>query len=98
MENMKVVKFERNKYQQLCQEMKEILSLEKEVAAKKEELRKEIADLAGGDRMEYGIRVQFKTAKGSVDYKKLVTDCGIGEAKVESYRKADRSYCEIRSY
>lgn len=56
-------------YRDLCTEMKAVLSLEKEVAAKKEELRKKILEQSQGERMEWGIKVSKVTPKGSVDYK-----------------------------
>lgn len=95
---VQIIKFERLEYQELCEEMKGLLSLEKEITAKKVRLRDKIAKMAGGNRMEYGIKITHRSAQGSVDYKSLVTYLGISEPLVESYRKPEREYIEIRSY
>jgi len=93
-----IIPFERENYENLCQEMKKILSIEKEVAAQKAGLRDKIMEMAGGTRMEYGIKVTYRTAQGSIDYKAIVKGLNLDEEKIESYRKAERSYVEIRSY
>lgn len=95
---VQIIKFERLEYQDLCEEMKDLLSLEKEIAAKKISLRDKIAKMAGGNRMEYGIKVSCRSAQGTIDYKGLVTYLGISDTLVESYRKPERTYVEIRSY
>jgi len=93
-----IIPFERENYENLCQEMKKILSIEKEVAAQKADLRDKIMAMSGGTRMEYGIKVTYRTAQGSVDYKAIVAGLNLDEEKIESYRKTERSYVEIRSY
>ena len=90
--------FERNGYEELCIEMRELLMKEKEIAVRKDCLRKEIIDMSGGDRMEYGIKVQNRSAKGGIDYPKYIKTCDIDESILEFYRKPERNYCEVRSY
>jgi len=99
MNNVKdIISFERESYKALCEEMTELLTLEKEIEAKKAELREKLIEKAGGERMEYGIKLQWKTAMGAIDYSKLVKNMGIEEALLEFYRKPDREYWEIRKY
>ncbi len=89
---------ERERYKAICQEMKSILQLEKEVAANKAKIRKEILEISQGERMEYGIKISWRVYKGSIDYKKLVDDYDISEEVKETYRKSNREYFEVRSY
>ena len=98
MENQQIIEFPRQDYEQLCIEMREILRTEKELAVKKAEIRENIITMAGGERMEYGIKLQCRESKGAIDYKKFVVDSGVEPATLEFYRKEDRAYWEIRSY
>lgn len=94
-------KFEEEYYKNKCQELKDLLSLEKEIAKKKEDLKKAIIELAGGDRMEYGINVKLVTRKGTTDYTSLLkdhfTDEKIERMK-EEYRKDSKDYYDVRAY
>ena len=93
-----IIGFEREYYKSLCDEMKIVLTQEKELIARKETLKNELIEMSGGTRMEYGIKVQKREVKGSVDYKKIVTDLDVAENELETYRKPTRSYFEVRSY
>lgn len=90
--------FQRKAYENVCKELRDVLQQEKELANKKEELRASVLCLCGGNRMEYGIKVEHRKAKGAVDYKKIVTELGVSEEEVESYRKGAREYWDVRSY
>ena len=92
------ISFERERYKALCESMRSTLQLEKEVAASKEKLRKELLEISGGERMEYGIKISWRISKGSIDYKRLVDDYDISEDVKETYRKENREYFEVRSY
>ena len=59
------IEFQRAAYLDVCTELRDILKEEKELAKRKEELKTAVLQLSGGDRMEYGIRVQKRTAKGT---------------------------------
>lgn len=94
-----VISFERETYKDLCEEMKSILQLEKEVAAKKEEVRKRLIEQAGGDRMEYGVKVEWRVAQGSIDYKAMANELiGENEELAEKFRKPAKGYWQVRSY
>ena len=97
-----IVDFNRESYKEICAEMRDIIQIEKEVAAKKEELRKKIIDMAGGDRMENGIKITKRTSKGSTDYKgalqKMYPVGDDFEIICDTYRKPDREFWEVRSY
>ena len=75
-----------------------MLELQAEVNAKVKKLKEKAKDQAGGERMEYGIKVQKVTVRGSVDYNKMVTNLQIDEATVEEFRKAPSEYWKITSY
>jgi hypothetical protein len=90
--------FNRAHYEQLCDEMKALLQQEKELGIRKEELRKQILEKCGGERMEYGIAIRYRQAKGTVDYRRFVEDTNVDEVVLDSYRKPSREYWEIRSY
>ena len=90
--------FKRSAYKDVCEELREVLTLEKEVAKRKAELRAAVLTLSGGDRMEYGIKVHQRTAKGTIDYKKIVSELEVSDEECEKYRKDTRSYWDVRSY
>lgn len=97
----KVVEFDRAAYKDLCDEMKDLLQLEKEIAHRKKELRDEIIEASNGERMENGIRLSRKVREGSVDYKKMATDFideKIIEEMLPGYKKESVEYWEVRSY
>lgn len=98
MTNQTIIDFRRGEYEGLCIEMRELMREEKELASKKDALKKSIIELAGGDRMEYGIKLQYRVSKGSIDYPKFIKSSGVEESTLEFYRKADREYWEVRSY
>lgn len=98
MNSIQVIDFEREEYKSLCEEMKMILTHEKELVTRKETLKNELIEMSGGTRMEYGIKVHKREVRGSVDYKKIVTDLDVAENELETYRKPTRSYFEVRSY
>ncbi len=98
MTNQAIVQFSRQEYEELCNEMKDLLTEEKERAARKSELRDQIIKIGGGDRMEYGIKLQYRTSKGTIDYSRYVKSLKVEPEVLEFYRKDDREYWEIRSY
>lgn len=93
-----IVEFDRETYEDICKELKSLLTTEKEVAKRKDELKKAILYLSGGNRMEYGIKIQQRVTKGTIDYKSIVSDMGFSEEEAESYRKETRTYWDVRSY
>lgn len=98
MENPDIIHFSRQEYKELCIEMKDLITDEKERAKRKAELRDQMIKMAGGDRMEYGIKLQYRTSKGSIDYSGYVKSLKLDPDVLEFYRKDDREYWEIRSY
>jgi len=93
-----IIDFVEEEYKSLCEEMKLLLTHEKELAARKELIKQELIDIAKGTRMEYGIKLQKREVKGSIDYKKIIEELGVSEDELEIYRKPSRSYFEVRSY
>ncbi len=93
-----IVEFQRSAYKDVCAELRDVLRQEKEIAKRKDELKAAVLTLAGGDRMEYGIKVQKRTAKGTIDYKKIVSELDVSEDECEGYRKDTRTYWDVRSY
>ena len=93
-----LVEFQRSAYKDVCTELRDILKQEKEIAKRKDELKAAVLTLAGGDRMEYGIKVQKRTVKGTIDYKKIVSELDVSEDECETYRKDTRVYWDVRSY
>ena len=93
-----IVNFERDTYKSLCEEMTSLMQLEKELAVQKLELKEKMIESSGGDRMEYGIKLQYKTVKGSIDYSKYVKNTTNDMSILEFYRKPDKEYWEIRKY
>lgn len=88
-------------YKQLCNEMRKVLSLEKEVAAKKEELRKKILEQSEGECMQWGIKVSRVMTKGAIDYKAMAKEWYSEEAFeeiAESYRKEASESWRVVSY
>ena len=97
---VEVVEFvnERSEYQALCYELKEVSQLRKEAEAKEKELKARIVEIAGGDRMEFGVRVSLKERKGSFDMKAVFTDMNITHEEGEKYRKEGSTYWDVRGY
>lgn len=93
-----IIKYTDKDYQALCKEMTAILQLEKEVAERKKIVKEQVIKQAGGDRLEYGIKVMQVTVKGRVDYNKLVTDWEIDEATLEDYRTPTAVRWDVRNY
>lgn len=93
-----IVEFQRSAYKDVCTELRDILRQEKEIAKRKDDLKAAVLTLAGGDRMEYGIKVQKRTVKGSIDYKRIVEELEVSEDECESCRKDTREYWDVRSY
>ena len=99
MNNLEIINIEKESYRDLCDEMSQLLTQEKELSARKEELREKIIKMSGGERMEYGIKLTYRTSKGTVDYKAMATiEIPEMEKLEEWYRKEDRSFWEIRKY
>lgn len=90
--------FDRARYEEVCKELKDLLSLKKELEEREKLLRKEVIDMSGGDRMEYGIKVTHKTREGSIDYRKLAEKVCQDHSVFEFYRKPNVEYWEIKSY
>ncbi len=93
-----VIKFRRKAYQEVCRKLRDVLQREKEIAKEKEELRASVLCLCGGNRMEYGIKVERRKAKGTIDYKAIVAELEVSEDECEMYRKDPREYWDVRSY
>lgn len=89
-------------YKEVCEEMKAVLQLEKEVADKKGKLKKIIIKCAGGDRLEHGIKVSERIRQGVIDYKALAKEFFPIEEEFkkvsEEYRKDCTCFWEVRSY
>lgn len=86
------------RYKTVCERMKLVLQMEKELAAEKKVLREEIIRLAGGDRLEFGIKVQLVKGARRVNYNKLITDWEIDEATLEEYKECGAEYWKVTSY
>lgn len=93
-----IVEFDRETYEDLCSELKSLLTTEKEIAKRKDDLKKAVLKLSGGNRMEYGIKIQERITRGTIDYKAIVEDMGFSAEEAEAYRKETRTYWDVRSY
>lgn len=101
MQEMKLIELSVSDYKSSCEEMRDLLRLEKEIEARKQELRKIIIQKSGGNRMEYGIKVQKVTSKGSIDYRALAEELIRAEQLrlvEEKYRKKEVEKFVITSY
>lgn len=101
MEQPEIISFEQESYKSLCEDLRDVLSFEKELKQKKEELRSKILEMSGGDRMEYGIKVSSHTKKGSIDWEKLAKDNlkkELVELVKDSYKKEDQTVWKVISY
>ena len=92
----KVISYTEASRREIYEEMHQILQLEKEVAYRKNQLRPKMIEF--GEGMEYGVKVQKVSVKGSVDYKALVNDIGIEKETIEEYRKPDSEYWKVSNY
>jgi hypothetical protein len=95
---MAIYELHTNEYENVCIELRELLMKEKELKAQILELKKQAIIMSGGNRMEYGIKISQKIRKGSVDVDRMSLVLGISQTMVESFRKPDTEYFEVRSY
>ena len=96
-----IVDLPRETYMSVCEEMKSLLQLEKEVAARKAIVREQVIEMSGGAHMENGINVVWRSSKGGIDYKAIAeAACSkvVLEKLKDEYKKPDREYWEVRSY
>ena len=93
-----IIKYTDKDYQALCKEMTAILQLEKEVAERKKIVKEQVIKQAGGNRLEYGIKVMEVIVKGRIDYTKLVREWEIDEATLEDYRTPTAVRWDVRNY
>ncbi len=98
MNKLEMVDFTKEEYKTLCEEMKSVLGLEKELAARKAKLKDKIVEMAGGERLEFGIQVSWRIRKGTIDYKGLLKSLKLPDSLLDLYRKADLEYWEVKSY
>jgi len=96
--NSEIIHYTEKDYQALCKEMTAILQLEKEVAARKKIVKEQVIKQAGGNRLEFGIKVMQITVKGRIDYTKIVSDLEIDEATLEDYRAPAMTRWDVRNY
>jgi len=85
-------------YRDLCEQLAPLLRQQKELESKCKKLREQVLTHAGGDRMEYGIKVTKRERAGAVDLKKLVEDGVISQEILETYRKEPTEFYEVRNY
>lgn len=93
--------FKHEIYQSLCEAMRQALTEEVDAKNRVKKLKDQIIEMSGGDRSEFGIKVAYRTRKGSVDYmkllKSLISDEEIDEL-IENYRKDEVKFWEVKSY
>lgn len=87
-----------DEYKELCKEMTAILQLKKEVAHREKAIKPLLIEKAGGNRLEYGIKVTRIECRGTVDYSRIVTEWEIDEATLEEYRKPTYEKWDVRNY
>lgn len=85
-------------YKDNCEELSEAIRIEKEIKVKVDELKKTVIEMAGGERMEYGIKVAYIPTKGTLDYKKIVEELDLEDTLLEKYRKPESGYWVARNY
>ena len=95
---MNNIDFDSEYYKSLCEELKALLSSAKEDEKRIKFLKQEVIQLAGGDRMEYGLEVSLREREAAIDYKALIADLGVGSEVVERYRKTKITFWNVRGY
>jgi hypothetical protein len=93
-----IIKGADQEYHSVCKRLKKVLQIKKELAQEEAELKDKAIELAGGDRLQYGIKIQLITVRGSVDYGKLVKELELDEATLEEYRRPTTQRWDVRSY
>jgi hypothetical protein len=96
--NTEIIQFTEEEYKSHCKELRDMLELQAEVNDKVKKLKDIVKDGSGGERMDYGIKVQKVTVRGSINYNKMVSDWEIDEATLEEFRKAPSEYWKVTSY
>ena len=81
----KITDLETALYEEYCQAWKEAYSKLKEQEAETEKLRAMVIELSGGDRMEFGVKVQSIETKGRTDWKSLALELGANPEDIERW-------------
>lgn len=90
--------FETSLYEQICEEWKAEYTRLKEQEAYVFELRQKLVDMAGGDRMEFGVKVQHVESKGKVDWKAIATEMQASKEIIEKHTGAGGFVCRVTKY
>lgn len=98
----KIIDLKTDSYQELCEQYAEYLTKKAELAAWEKENKSKLIEAAGGNRMEFGIKIEHIEAAGSVDYKKVIAELCSDEIKIdylcEKHRKSPVKKVLIRKY
>ena len=98
MELAKTVEFKNVAYRELCHELREVVQIRRECESREKELKAQIIDMSGGERMEYGVRISLRERQGGYDMQQIFNDLKITKDQGEKYRKAPTTYIDVRTY
>lgn len=85
-------------YESLCLTLSKLLRDKKELDSKLSEIKDQVIKLAGGDRMEHGIKVTRRTRSGAIAYQSLLDDLELTSDTLEMYRGPAVEYWEVKNY
>lgn len=81
----KITDLETALYEQVCDNWKEAYSRLKEQESEVELLRAKLIEISGGDRMEFGVKVQQIATKCKTDWKCLALELGANIEDIERW-------------
>lgn len=96
--NLNITDLKSGIYEAVCDEWKSASAKLKEQEEYVSSLRDQVIALSGGDRMEYGVRVQKVHNRGKVDYKAIVEVLEIAEDEKDMYRGEDFTSWKVTKY
>lgn len=94
----KVTDLETELYQVVCEEWKKAIIELKEKEAVVAKLRSMIIDVAGGERMEFGVKVTHVVTNGKTNYRAIVEELGVDQDIIERHTGMPESNWRVTKY
>lgn len=94
----KVTDLETELYQAVCEEWKQAIVELKEKEAEVAKLREQLISLAGGERMEFGVKIANILTKGKTNYKAIVEELGVDQETIEKHTGMPETVWRVTKY
>ena len=93
-----IEKAEREDYKDACERWKAAHQLLKEIEAEEKKARAELLKLAGGERMEHGVKIMLVKRVGSIEWTRIPEVNLLDKNYLEHYRKPGSESFKVTPY